>query len=215
MSVIVAGIGTEVGKTVISAILCQTLKADYWKPVQAGDLNHTDADKVKALVTQHPFTIHPETYRLTAPMSPHAAAELDGIMIQSGNFKPPNVDKPSTESRRCIIELAGGLMVPLSQTYLMVDLIEDLNKPIILVANSYLGSINHTLLSLELIRQRKLDFLGLIFNGNTNFESREIILNYSNAPLIADIPQTQTLTKDFVKTHADKLQNHPRLARLR
>lgn len=210
MSLIVAGIGTEVGKTVVSAILCQALNADYWKPVQAGDLDHTDADKVKALVTHKPFIIHSETHRLTAPMSPHAAAERDGILIEPSDFK-----RPDTASRNCVIELAGGLMVPLSESYMMVDLVEELSTPIVLVANSYLGSINHTLLSLELIRQRRLDFLGIIFNGITNLESRDVILKYSNAPLIADVPRASPLTKDFVKTHAGKLQNHPRLAQFR
>lgn len=213
MNLITAGIGTEVGKTVVSAILCQALKADYWKPVQAGDLDHTDSDKVKALVTYQSFVAHPETHRLTAPMSPHAAAERDGILIKAEDFKNPH--EIISNNRNCVIELAGGLMVPLSESYMMVDLVEELNAPLILVANSYLGSINHTLLSLELIRQRKLNFLGLIFNGVTNLESRDVILKYSKAPFIADIPQANTLTKDFVKTHADKLQDHPRLAQFR
>ncbi len=207
MSVIIAGIGTEVGKTVIGAILCQALKADYWKPVQAGDLDNTDTDKVEALVSYQPFKCHPETHRLLAPMSPHAAAKREGLTI-----KPNDFNRPDTRERPLITELAGGLMVPLSDDFLMIDLVKQLGDPVILVASSYLGSINHTLLSLELIQARGLNFAGIIFNGETNPESRDVILNYSKAPLIADIPYAPQLNKSFVKTHADKIRNHPRLA---
>lgn len=207
MSFIVAGIGTEVGKTVVSAILCEAKNADYWKPVQAGELDYSDSDKVRDLVTHKPFNIHPETHRLKAPMSPHAAAALEGISITREDFERPN-----TQGRTLITELAGGLMVPFSSTYLMVDLVMDLGDPVVLVANSYLGSINHTLLSLDLIRQRGIDCAGIIFNGTTNPQSREVILSYSQAPLIADIPHSNTLDKAFVRTHADKIRNHPRLA---
>jgi len=185
MTLILAGIGTEVGKTVVSAIFCQALKAHYWKPVQAGDLDHTDTDKVSELVTHSGFKSFPEVHRLTQPMSPHAAAERDGIEIH------------------------------LSSNYMMVDLVQDLGAPIILVANSYLGSINHTLLSLELIAKRQLDLVGIVFNGITNMDSRNVILKYTGAPLLADIPHTDHVNKDFVKTHADKIQDHPRLARFR
>ena len=207
MSVIVAAIGTEVGKTVTSAILCEALQADYWKPVQAGDLDYTDTDKVRELVSHTPFITHPETHRLTEPMSPHAAADIDGLVIKDGDFKRPN-----TEGRKLVTELAGGLMVPLSRSYLTIDLVEDLGDPVVLVINSYLGSINHSLLSLDLIKQRGLNFAGIIFNGDTNMQSREVILSYSQAPLIADIPHTDNLDRAFVKTHADKLRHHPRLA---
>ena len=207
MSLIVAAIGTEVGKTVTSAILCEALAADYWKPVQAGDLDHTDTDKVRALVSHTSFIAHTETHRLTAPMSPHAAAQIDGLIIKAEDFK-----RPDTQGRPLVTELAGGLMVPLSHSYMIVDLAESLGDPIVLVVNSYLGSINHTLLSLDLIKQRGLNFAGIIFNGETNMQSREVILDYSQAPLIADIPHATLLNKAFVKTHADTLRHHPRLA---
>jgi len=207
MSVIIAAIGTEVGKTVTSAILCEALRADYWKPVQAGDLDYSDTDKVRNLVSHTPFITHPETHRLTAPMSPHAAADIDGLVIKAEDFK-----RPDTQGRALVTELAGGLMVPLSRDYLTIDLIADLGDPIILVINSYLGSINHSLLSLDLIKRRGINFAGIIFNGETNQQSREVILSYSQAPLIADIPHATTLNKAFVKTHADKLRHHPRLA---
>ena len=200
MNFTVAGIGTDVGKTVISAVLCQAFGADYWKPVQAGDLTHSDSDKVKALVSSPNFKIHPETHRLTAPMSPHAAAKIDGVHIKPSDFRLPN-----TQGRHLITELAGGLMVPFSDNYLTIDLIQDLGDPVILVINSYLGSINHTLLSLELLRQRNVTLFGVIFNGQTNMESREIILQYSGVRVMADIPHAERLDRDFIQTHAQDI----------
>ena len=203
MSYSVAAIGTDVGKTVISAILCEALGADYWKPVQAGDLDYSDTDRVKALVSHAPFITHPEVHRLTAPMSPHAAADIDGVSITADDFR-----KPDTQGRPLITELAGGLMVPFSKDYLTVDLAADIGDPVVLVMNSYLGSINHSLLSLELLKQRGIKLAGVIFNGETNPQSREIILQYSGASVIADIPKAETLNKDFVKTHAEKIRQH-------
>jgi len=200
MNFTVAGIGTDVGKTVISAVLCQAFGADYWKPVQAGDLTHSDSDKVKALVDTPNFKIHPEIHRLTAPMSPHAAAKIDDIQI-----KPSDFQKPDTQGCHLITELAGGLMVPFSNNYLTIDLIQDLGDPVILVINSYLGSINHTLLSLELLRQRNVTLFGVIFNGQTNMESREIILQYSGVRVMADIPHAERLDRDFIQTHAQDI----------
>ena len=207
MNLVVAGIGTDVGKSIVSAILCEALCADYWKPVQAGDLDSSDTDKVKSLISYPAFKIHPETHRLVHPMSPHAAADREGIQINRSDFK-----KPNTNGRSLVTELAGGLMVPLSENYLTVDLAADLNDPIVLVANYYLGSINHTLLALELIAQRNLNLAGLIFNGQPNLQSRDVILNYSEAPLIAEIPLAENLDRTFVKTHANDIRNHPRLA---
>lgn len=200
MNLTVAAIGTDVGKTVISAILCQAFKADYWKPVQAGDLQHSDTDKVKELVSFPAFQTHAETHRLTQPMSPHAAAQIDGIHIL-----PTDFSKPDTQGRPLMTELAGGLMVPLSSTYLTIDLIQDLGDPVVLVINSYLGSINHSLLSLELLRQRNISLFGVIFNGKTNPQSRDIILQYSGVRVMADIPHAAALNRDFVKTHAKNI----------
>ncbi|MBL4596497.1 MAG: dethiobiotin synthase [Robiginitomaculum sp.] len=209
MMIIVAGIGTDVGKTVISAILCQALKAQYWKPVQAGDLDNTDSDTLRNLVSYAGFHIHEETHRLTKPMSPHAAAHIDGVSINAQDFT-----KPDTRGLPLVTELAGGLMVPLSSTYLTIDLAADLGGSVILVVNSYLGSINHTLLSLDLLKRRGLPVAGLIFNGDINKDSRDVILNYSDAHLIAEVPRAAQLDKAFIKTYADKIQNHPRLAYL-
>jgi len=206
VSFIVAAIGTDVGKTIVSAMLCEAYKADYWKPVQAGDLDNSDTDKVRALVSCSGFKTHPETHRLTAPMSPHAAADIDGLSICAADFK-----RPDTQGRPLITELAGGLMVPLAKDYLTIDLAADIGDPIVLVINSYLGSINHSLLSLELIKQRGLTLAGVIFNGQTNAQSRNIILQYSllqshDVRVMADIPRADNLNRNFVKTHAQRLR---------
>jgi len=195
MSYIIAGIGTEIGKTVISALVCQATGYDYWKPVQAGELDNTDSHKLQNWVSREGFTVHPERYRLTAPMSPHAAAEIDGVTITLDDLVKPQTDG-------LVTELAGGLMVPLSDKVMNIDLCARLGDPIILVANFYLGSINHTLLSLELIKARGLDLAGIVFNGTPNLESRAVILSYSQAPLIADIPQATMIDREFIETHA-------------
>lgn len=211
MSYIIAGIGTEIGKTVISALICQGAREgagyDYWKPVQAGDLENTDTHKVSEWVSREGFTAHAERYRLTEPMSPHAAAAIDGIKIGIEDFIRP-------EAVNLVTELAGGLMVPLSDRLTNIDLCEVLGDPIILTANFYLGSINHTLLSLELIRARGLSFAGIVFNGVPNIESRAVILSYVKMcgfedPLIADVPHCETgpVNTRFIEQYA-KLFHH-------
>jgi len=209
MDIVIAGIGTDVGKTVVSAILCEALGAEYWKPVQAGDLDFTDTDRVQQLVSHKRFRAHTEAFRLTQPMSPHAAAKIDGVVINPTNFHRPNCD-----AVRLVIELAGGLMVPLSESHLTIDLAAKLDAQLVLVASYYLGSINHTLLTLNLIAQKGLDLAGIIFNGKPNIETRDVILNYSRAELIAEIPNTNKIDKVFVKSHARNIRKHPRLAGL-
>ena len=143
MKLFVTGIGTEVGKTVIAAILTEKLKADYWKPVQAGDLDDSDTMKVRALVSNSVSVFHEEGFRLNHPMSPHAAAERDGVEIGLEDF-----EMPQTENH-LVIEGAGGLMVPLNDQDCVIDLIEGSGTEVVLVSRNYLGSINHTLLSIE------------------------------------------------------------------
>ncbi|MEE9271986.1 MAG: dethiobiotin synthase [Robiginitomaculum sp.] len=206
MNIIVAGIGTDVGKTVVSAILCEGLKSQYWKPVQAGNLDNTDSDKLRNLVSYAGFHIHSETHTLTKPMSPHAAAAIDGVKISANDF-----NKPDTHGAPLVTELAGGLMVPLSSTYLTIDLAADLGGLVVLVVNSYLGSINHTLLSLDLLKTRGLPVAGLIFNGDINTDSRDVILRYSGAHLITEIPRAEKLDKAFIKIYANRIRDHKRL----
>lgn len=197
---IVAGIGTEIGKTVVSAILVEALWADYWKPVQSGDLHFTDTDKVKALTSNSVSVFHQEAYRLQAAMSPHAASELEGIAIEPGKIQLPKTDNA------LIVELAGGLMVPLNRRFLNIDLILQLGLPVILVSRYYLGSINHTLLSIELLRQRQIPIAGIIFNGAENPQSKEVILEYSGLRLLGEIAEEIEITREVVKKYGDMIR---------
>lgn len=155
--VFVTGIGTGVGKTMVSAYLCRNYQFDYWKPIQAGDLDNSDSMAIKKL---SPDTIiWPEKYRLTQPMSPHAAALIDEISINLNDFTLP-------ANNKILVEGAGGLMVPINEDKLIIDLIMYLNIPVVLVVRDYLGCINHTLLSLEILKTRGLSLATVIFNGN-------------------------------------------------
>lgn len=196
---IVAGIGTEIGKTVVSAILVEALKADYWKPVQSGALADSDTDTVRRLVSNSVSQFHPEAYRLTQPLSPHAAAEQDGITID-----PKTITLPQTNNA-LVIELAGGLMVPFNDTYLNIDLVQQLSLPVMLVSRNYLGSINHTLLSVEACRSRNIHLLGILFNGPTVPATETFILNYTGLPCLGRIGQEDVVTQKVVRKYAATL----------
>lgn len=195
--IIVAGIGTDTGKTVASAILCKALKADYWKPIQAGDLENSDSIRAKRLVPE--TTIHPEAYTLSQPMSPHAAAEIDKVTIEESAL---NI--PSTENN-LIIELAGGLMVPMREDYLNIDWVASTRIPVILVADYYLGSINHTLLTLNLLKQRQVPLLGIIFNGEKNPSTFEVIMNRTQATCLLEINKEKELTPEIIQSYANNI----------
>ena len=185
----VTGIGTDVGKTIISAILTQKLQADYWKPIQAGELNNTDSMKVTQWVENSTSVIHPESYCLTQPMSPHAAAERDGINIDLNKIVSPET------THNLVIEGAGGLMVPLNYHDLVIDLIPHLQAQAILVSRHYLGSINHTILSIEALRARNIHIAGIIFNGDENRDTESIIESISGVPLLGRIPEIDNLNQ--------------------
>ncbi len=167
--VFVSGIGTEVGKTVVSALLVRALQADYWKPVQSGDLDHTDTMKVQKWAGEQAGQFHPERHRLTLPMSPHASAEADGLHLQLSDFRLPATDN------FLVTEGAGGLHVPLNHRDLVIDLIGQLQLPVVLVSRHYLGSINHTLLSVEALRSRGISIAALIFNGEEHPTTESVI----------------------------------------
>ncbi|WP_345952522.1 dethiobiotin synthase [Mucilaginibacter sp. PAMB04168] len=172
----ITGIGTDVGKTIVSAILVEKLKADYWKPVQSGDLNNSDTMKVQSFVSNTISKFHPEAYKLTQPYSPHKSASIDGVVIDIYKFQLPET------TNQLIIEGAGGLMVPLNNEHYVVDLIEKFGAEVVLVVKHYLGSINHTLLSLELLKQKKIKVRALIFNGEEDEYSESIIKLSLNVP---------------------------------
>lgn len=193
---IVAGIGTEIGKTFISSILVEALEANYWKPIQSGGLDYTDTDTVKGLVTNQKSVFYPEAYRLTQPLSPHAAAEIDGVTIEVEDFQLPQTTAP------LVVELAGGLMVPLNSDVLNIDLIEKFNLPVVLVTRNYLGSINHTLLSVHLLQSRGIAIKGLIFNGLSNPATESFILNHTKLPLLAKVEEHSEITPSLVSHYA-------------
>lgn len=197
---IITGIGTDVGKTVVSAIVAQALKATYWKPVQAGDLDNTDSMKVDRYTTDE-VSVLPEQFKLNHPMSPHAAAQLDGVSIRLEDFVLPEVQG------NLIVEGAGGLLVPLnSDGLLFADLCQHLNLPIILVSRHYLGSINHTLLTAEVLKNRNLLVKGIIFNGEENSASEAIILQLTGFKNLGRIPQVENIDQAFISEHAQILE---------
>lgn len=189
----VTGIGTGIGKTLVSAVLTEKLQADYWKPVQSGELDNSDTLKVKALVSNPVSVFYEETYRLIQPFSPHKSARLDGIEIDPDRFIVP------ATNNTLIIEGAGGLMVPLNNNFLIIDLIKQLKAEVILVSQNYLGSINHTLLSAQILKQYNIPVAGIIFNGDEDSASESYILQYTGIKQLGRLPQLTTFNKTTVK----------------
>lgn len=190
--IFVTGIGTEIGKTVVSAALVRALKASYWKPIQAGELENTDSHKIAAL-TGSDTTIYPESFRLKRPCSPHRAAEEEGIEIRIEDCKPPD------HVETLIIEGAGGLMVPINNQDLIIDLIAELQSEVILVSKHYLGSINHTLLSAEALGARGINVLGIIFNGKEIPGTEDIIAKLTALPVIARFSWKDEVTSTSIE----------------
>ncbi|MFM1931826.1 MAG: hypothetical protein RL226_1129 [Bacteroidota bacterium] len=200
MEYFVTGIDTNAGKTVVSAALCHVLGADYWKPVQSGDLDNTDSMKVKALAPEDTH-LFPERYQLTRPMSPHASAALDGIKIELSQLQLPSNARP------LIVEGAGGIMVPLNEDQTILDLLLVWNIPTIVVTRNYLGSINHTLLSLEVLQQRGVPVAGIIVNGEGNRTSEAAIERMSGIPVLCRIPTLETLDRWTLATVATEIRS--------
>lgn len=192
---IIAGIGTEIGKTVCSAIVTKALQAAYWKPVQAGNLTDGDAYWVQQWVPG--TSVFPSTYALTNPLSPHTAAELDGIRIDLDAFSLP----ATTEN--LVVELAGGIMVPLNETQTNVDLIVQLGLPVILVSKNYLGSINHTLMTYELLKSRNITMAGIIFNGPTNQSGEAFIVNHTGLPVLLRVHEEKEINPSIIAHYAE------------
>src|SRR5258706_9863217 len=200
MNYFVTAIGTDSGKTFFSAILCEALQADYWKPVQAG--MPRDADTVRNLLSNAVSKIHEETYLLGTPSSPHAAAKRDGVTIQLEKFVVPQT------SSDLVIEGAGGCLVPLNDIDFVIDLAKRFKSQVILVSNLYLGSINHTLLSADYLRKNKFDLKGIVFNGPSNAESEEIILQHTGFKCLLRIEQEEEVTKEIVKKYTILLKEN-------
>jgi dethiobiotin synthetase len=193
----VTGIGTDVGKTVVSAILVEALKADYWKPIQSGMEPSTDSSKIKNWAPNH-GQIHPETYLLKTPVSPHLAAKIEGVEITLDNIELPSLEND------LIVEGAGGILVPINASQTMLDLMLKLALPVVLVSRHYLGSINHTLLSIELLKAKNIPIQLLVFNGS-NPSSEEIILKLSGIKNYFQIDEVETIDVDFIQSQARRI----------
>lgn len=195
-TLVVAGVGTDVGKTVVSSIFAEALSAAYWKPVQAGDLDNSDSVKVGKYCSEK-VTVLPERYVLNTPASPHLAAKIDGIEISLSDFEIPKTDQ------NLIIECAGGLMVPFNEKGdLYLDLLEKWKLPVILVSRNYLGSINHTLLSLEVLKQRNIPVEILVFVGDSNESTESMILTKFPIAKVVRIPMADVVDSEFIQSQA-------------
>ena len=203
-SIFVSGIGTGVGKTLISAIVTEALQADYWKPIQAGYEDGTDALRVKDLVSNSATIIHPEAYMLRMPASPHLAAKKENIKIDVNLITSTYKSLP-VNNKFLVIEGAGGLMVPLNDYEFIIDLIQQLEAPVILVSQNYLGSINHSLLSATICKQKNINVLGWIFNDQSAGYEAEIA-HWSGYPILASIPKLSSINKEVVQQFACEIR---------
>ena len=203
----IAGIGTGVGKTLVSALLVERLgarsrpsRASYWKPVQAGGLVHTDTMEIRRLVTPSRARFLPEAYCLKAAMAPHAAAAQAGVNIRRERLQLPEIDGP------LVVEPAGGILVPVAPDLLNIDLLEDWRLPVVVVSSYYLGSINHTLLTVEALRSHGIAMAGIVFNGKPNDYSRGVILDQTGLECLLDLPDLpQPVSSRHVKAYAARL----------
>ncbi|WP_026977138.1 dethiobiotin synthase [Flavobacterium tegetincola] len=196
MKIFVTGISTDVGKTIVSAIITQALKADYWKPIQAGDLEHSDTHKIKSYVSNSKTKFFENSYALNTPASPHYAAELDGITIDI-----KKITEPETKNN-LVIEGAGGIFVPVNTTETIIDLIQPDYK-VIVVSRHYLGSINHTLLTIEALQNRNIPVAGIIFNGEENKATESIILSKTGISFIGRLEQEPYFDTNVINEYAD------------
>ncbi len=196
MKIFITGISTDVGKTIASAIITESLEADYWKPIQAGDLENSDSHKIINYISNYKTVIHENSYTLKTPASPHLAATIDGITIDLNNIIEPKTNN------HIIIEGAGGIFVPLNNKDCIIDLIQS-DYTVIIVSQHYLGSINHTLLTIEALKNRNIIIAGIIFNGDENKATEEIILNKTGVKHIGRIYQEPYFDKNVIKEYAD------------
>jgi dethiobiotin synthetase len=197
--IFVTGIGTEIGKTICAAVITKSLKADYWKPVQSGDLHATDSMRIYNLL-QGDVIIHPERHKLKLAASPHKSASLENISIAISGFELPKTNNA------LVVEGAGGLFVPLNDTCFMIDLIQTLAIPTALVVKDYLGCINHTLLSINAIKHRNIPLKYLVLNGNIDSDSERVILQHTPKDTkVVRIPQLSMVSAETIRNIANSL----------
>lgn len=208
MNLFITGIGTNIGKTVVSAILTEALKADYWKPIQSGTIEGKDSEIIRSLISNSKTIIHPETYLLKQPLSPHFAAKLEHVEIDLNKINLPSVSDPDSyrDNKNLIIEGAGGLLVPINKTNFVIDIAKKTDCEIVLVISNYLGCINHALLSIDYLIKNNFKIHALVFNGEFETEVKEAIVAYVPQSKIIDIPTLQSLTKLSVLGIANTIQ---------
>lgn len=195
----IAGIHTDIGKTIASAVIAEAIGADYWKPVQAGK-DQRDTLLLRQLLTDGEKRAHDEAIVLSQPMSPHAAAEIDKVDIDFKKFEWPKTDKT------LLVETAGGVLSPLSANSTMADFIAYYDMPVLLVSLNYLGSINHTLMSIEVLKARGIKLWGVIMNGVDNASSETFIKRYSQVPVYSRIPYINSMDNETLKRHAIRIK---------
>ena len=186
----VTGTDTGVGKTLVSAWLARNWGAVYWKPIQTGALEDSDSATVERLAPD--VTIHPTSVVLQAPLSPHEAARRERTRIDLSALEPPRTEHP------LVVEGAGGVMVPINELALMVDLMARLRLPVVVVARSGLGTINHTLMTLEILRRRHVPVLGVVMNGQRNPANRQAIEHFGGTPVLAEIQPLLAVTESML-----------------
>lgn len=201
-AVFITGTDTNVGKSVVCAVLCKALNAGYWKPVQSGTIEGTDKATVQSLTGFSGDYFYPETYSLKQPLSPHSAAALEQVHIDMRQ-----ITVPEFKQRHLVVEGAGGVLVPLNDRDLMVDLINQLQLPTIVVARSTLGTINHTLLTLQALRGAGVQVLGVILNGELNPRNADAIRSFGNTRILGQVEQISPLTASGISLASRKLFN--------
>jgi dethiobiotin synthetase len=199
-SIAILGIHTGIGKTIASAVIAEAIGADYWKPVQAGT-EEQDSVLLRHLLTNGTARVHKEAVVLSQPLSPHAAAAIDHIEIDHTKFEWPHTDKT------LLVETAGGVLSPMSSTTTMADFVAHYKLPAILVVQNYLGSINHTLMSIEVLKNRGIKLLGVVISGTTNEASETFITQYSGVNIIARISYLNTLDNATVIKEAQTIRH--------
>lgn len=196
----ITGIGTGIGKTVTSAVLTQYFKADYWKPIQSGDLDQSDSLTVKSLI-DNDLIIHSERFKLNYPASPHQSAAMENIEINLDDFQLPNTENS------LLVEGAGGLFVPLNNHDFMIDLIAKFNLKTVLVVRDYLGCINHTLLSIEALQHRNLEIAYVVLNGNFESATKDVLIkNIPATTQIIELPELNLLSKENINKVSKSLK---------
>ncbi len=197
----ITGIGTDVGKTVASAVITEALTADYWKPVQSGDLDNSDTKKIATLISNDRTNFWPEAYRLPLPLSPHASAASVGVAIRLDEIKLPPVT-----NNVLVIEGAGGLFAPLNEKQTVADLIGHLDCEVLLVSRNYLGSINHTMLTVAALESRKYPILGVVFSGESVPSSESWLVDNCGLKVLFSIPWTDDVNRRWVKDIASSVR---------